>query len=147
MTSSLQNLLYWLEPPSGQCDSICDESPEQIHDVVFINLVAGEDYTFYFQVTSFELNSTIEAINQPTYSDDEVLYEMLDIGERHIKFQINFESGVGSFINFTFIGELSGHNATIRRPFRLVHFNEPHEKVLIQHGKNNFGCIDILNTI
>ena len=74
----------------------------------------------YVQAISFQFNSTIVSINQPTYTDDTVIHEIFDVTERFIKFRINFESGVGSFLNFSFMGEKSGHNLTIQREFQLV---------------------------
>ncbi len=114
---------WWYEPDGADCQktSPCSRLVSKSDSEVLLNLVAGEDYTFYIQTESNSLRSQILVINQPTFTDDTVDgptgLQVLEALERQLTFEINFKSGTGARIQFSYLGQISASEGIRETPF------------------------------
>ncbi|XP_075254058.1 uncharacterized protein LOC142345697 isoform X2 [Convolutriloba macropyga] len=114
-----ESIFYWYEPGTSCTKaSPCTLTGSNPYTNEFTNLTAGQDYFFYFQTFSNGHYSDKLIVNQPTYTDVMIKNEIRAATSAFV-LEFNFEGGVGSVVNFSYLGYLAVGAGSEIRPFSV----------------------------
>ena len=106
--------------PSAPCSAPVVGLPSQSDELLVDQLVAGEDYTLTLRAHASLGHTSYPSplvINQPTLPDVVTVSRVETYGENDITYYVEFESGVGSTVEFANEGETSGRPRSEERSF------------------------------